>query len=69
MAKGCRPDFNHGPGGDSNGGLILASDVHLCPIQIMAPPQAIPILCQMEYASVQVSYLWFPYGATILSEL
>ena len=26
----------------------------------MAPPQAIPTLCQMEYTSVQVSYLWFP---------
>ena len=30
----------------------------------MAPPQATPILCQMKYTSVQVSYLcswWLPY--------
>ena len=26
----------------------------------MAPPRATPILCQMKYASVQVSYLLFP---------
>ena len=31
----------------------------------MAPPQAILILCQMEYTSVQVSYLWFPGGCHI----
>ena len=28
----------------------------------MAPPRAIPILCQIKCSSVQVSYLWFPGG-------
>ena len=31
----------------------------------MVPPQAILIFCEMEYISVQVSYLWFPGGCYI----
>ena len=38
LAKGCRPDFNNGLRGDSNSSLT----------RIMAPPQGISILCQME---------------------
>ena len=34
--------------------------IYLSPTWLMAPPQAISILCQMKYTSVQVSYLWFP---------
>ena len=33
----------------------------------MAPPQAIPILGQMEDTPVQVSYLWIPGGCHICS--
>ena len=32
----------------------------------MAPPQAIPILGQMEDTSLQVSHLWSPGGCRIL---
>ena len=32
------------------------------PTWTMVPPPAIPILCQMEFTSVQISYLWFPGG-------
>ena len=39
--------------------------VYLCSTRIMAPPQAIPILCQMEYTSVHVSDVWFPGGCHI----
>ena len=62
LPKGCRPDFNNGLGGDSNSGPVLASGVYLSPTRIMAPPRATPILCQMKYTSVQVSYLSFPGG-------
>ena len=48
LPKGCRPDFNNGPGGDLNSGPILALGVYLSQTRIMGPPQAIPILCQME---------------------
>ena len=48
LAKGCRPDFNNGLRGDSNSGPILASGVYSSLIRIMAPPQAISILCQIE---------------------
>ena len=34
--------------------------VYLSPTRIMALLWATPILCQMQYTSVQVSYLWFP---------
>ena len=58
LPKACRPDFNNGLGGDSNSGPVLAPPgVYLSPTQIMAPPRATPILCQMKYTSVQVSYL------------
>ena len=57
LPKACRPDFNNGLVGDSNSGLVLASGVYLSPTCIMAPSRATPILCQMKYTSVQVSYL------------
>ena len=47
LTKGCRPDFSNGLRSDSNSGLI-PTGVYLSPIRIMAPPQAISILCQME---------------------
>ena len=34
-----------------------APGVYLSPTRIMAPPRATPILCQIKYTSVQVSYL------------
>ena len=62
--QGPQPDFNNGPGdysnnshnlatwrlfeSDSNNGLILAPGVYSSQTRIMAPPQAIPILCQIE---------------------
>ena len=36
--------------------------VYLSSNRIMAPPKAIPVLCQMEYTFVYVLYLWFPGG-------
>ena len=48
LAKGCRPDFNNGLRGDSNSGPILVPSVYSSLTQIMAPLQAISILCQME---------------------
>ena len=48
LAKGCRPDFNNGLGGDSNSGPILV------PLRLFksdsntGPSQAIPIFCQIE---------------------
>ena len=53
LPKGCRPDFNNGLGGDSNSGSVLPPGVYSSPSEIVAPP----ILCQMKYTSVQVSYL------------
>ena len=45
---------------DSNNSRILPpSGVYFSPTRIMAPPQAIPILCQME-AKLFTSYLCFP---------
>ena len=50
LPKGCRPDFNISLGGGSNSGPVLPPPgVYLSP--------ATPILCQMKYTSVQVSYL------------
>ena len=57
LPKGCRPDFNNGLGGDSNSGPVLPPRRLLSPTRIMAPPRATPILCQMKYTFVQVSYL------------
>ena len=48
LPKGCRPDFNNGPGGDSNSDPVLAPQ-HLFESRIMAPLQATPMLCQMKY--------------------
>ena len=56
-AQGCRLHFNDALGGDSNSGPVLAPGVYLSPTQIMVPPSATPILCQMKYTSVHVSYL------------
>ena len=39
LAKGCRPDFHNGLGGDSNSGPILPPGVYSSPTRIMAPPQ------------------------------
>ena len=36
LHKRCRPDFNNGPGGDSNSDPVLAPGVYLSPTQIMA---------------------------------
>ena len=44
---------------------ILVPGVYSSPTQMMAHPQAIPILCRMVYAFVQVSYLLFPSGCHI----
>ena len=60
--------LNKAPRYDLNNGLKITSivvavwtpGVYSKPTCIMAPPQAILTLCQMEYTSVQVSYLWFP---------
>ena len=35
LAKGPRPDFNNGPGDNSNSGSILATGVYSSPIRIM----------------------------------
>ena len=48
-----RPDINNGPGVDSNSSCISSN-----PTRIMAPPQAIAKLGQMEDTPVQVSDLW-----------
>ena len=64
LPKGCRPAFNNGLEGDSNSGSVPPG-VYLSPTRIMAPPQAIPILGQMEDTPVQVFYLWIPGGCHI----
>ena len=70
LPKGCRPDFNNGLVGDSNSGPVLAPGVYLSPTRIMAPPRATPILCQMKYTSVQVSYLsYFGLGNDFNSDV
>ena len=48
LAKGYRPDFNNGLGGDSNSGSILVPRRLLKSDSNIGPSQAIPILCQME---------------------
>ena len=57
-AKGCRPDFNNGLGGDSNSGPVLAPDVYLGPTRIMAPPQATPILFKSPIYDFLVATMW-----------
>ena len=63
LLKSCRPDFNQ------EVTRIVAPywppSVYLSSTRIMTPPQAIPILCQIGYTSVHVSYLWFPGGCHI----
>ena len=65
LATGPTPDFNSGPGNDSNIGCILAlqrlfdSNLNNSP----PLPKPVPILCQIEYTSVlllMVSW-WVPY--------
>ena len=65
LAKGSMPDFNSCPGSDSNSGFILALQRLFESNLNNSPPKAIPILRQIEYTSVQVSYLWFPGGCHI----
>ena len=48
LAKGHTPDFNDGLGNDSNSGCMLALQRLLESDLNNGPPQAIPILCQME---------------------
>ena len=64
LAKGHRRDINNGPG------VIqivptLWHNIYSNWTGIMAPPQAIPVLVQMEDTPVQVSYLWIPDGCHI----
>ena len=62
LNKGCRPDSNNGVEGDLNNGPFWPLGVYWSPTRIMAPLRATPILWQMKYASVQVSYLRYPSG-------
>ena len=56
LPKACRPDFNNGLGGDSNSGPILGPRRLFESDSNNSPSRATPILCQMKYTSVQVSY-------------
>ena len=38
LAKDPRPNFNNGPGNNSNSGRIFVASVYSSPIRIMAPP-------------------------------
>ena len=58
LTKGTKPDFNNDTGDDLNSCRILSS-FYSSLTRIKAPPRAIPSLWQMEYTSVQVSYLCF----------
>ena len=56
LPEGCRPDFNNGPGGDSNSGLVLPQ--HLFESNSNnAPPGHSNLVSDEVYISVQVSYL------------
>ena len=57
------PDLNNGPGHDSNSGCILALQCLFESSLNDGLFQAIPIFCQMEYTSVQVSTYGFLVGA------
>ena len=63
LVKGCRPDFNNGLGGDSNSVPSLAPAIYLSLTRIMAPPQAISILCQMELHLFRYPTCGFLVGA------
>ena len=55
--QGPRPDVNNGPGSDWNSVHILPPPtIFKNPTRIMAPPQADPILSQMEDTLVPVSH-------------
>ena len=58
LAKGPRPDFNNGPGDDSNCGRILGPGVYSSPTLIMAPLQAIPILVRFRRHFCSDAHLW-----------
>ena len=47
---------------------VMPPSIHSSRTQIIASPQASPILCQMEYTSVLVCYLWFPDGVSYLAK-
>ena len=59
--NGYMPDLNNGPGVTRIVPTFWRQHFSNW-TRIMAPPQAIPILGQMEDTPVQVSYLWFPGG-------
>ena len=69
LAKGCRPDFNNGLGGDLNSGPILAprclfksdSNTGLSPGHFNLVSDGV--------TSVQVSYLWFHGGFPLEANL
>ena len=63
LNKGCKPDFNSGPGNDSNIGCILALQCLFESNLNHNPSQAIPILRQIEYKSVQIPGYGFLVGA------
>ena len=63
LPKGCSPDFNNGPGGDSNSGPVLASGCLFESDSNNGPsPGHSNLLSDEVYISVQVSYLRFSGG-------
>ena len=69
LPKGCRPDFNNGPAGDSNSGPGFPPGLYLSPTRIMAPPQATPILCQVKSIYLFKSPIYDFLVATMTSVL
>ena len=69
LPKGCRPDFNNGPGGDSNSGPVWPPGVYLSPTRIMALPQTTPILCKMKSVYLFKSPIYDFLVATMTSVL
>ena len=64
LAKGSKPDVNDGLGGDLNSDPILPPPgIYLSPTRIIAPPQAISILCQMELHLLRSPTYGFLVGA------
>ena len=63
LLKGCRADFKNGPGVTRIVVPYWAPSVYLTLTQIMAPPQAIPILCQIYICSSLIPMVswWVPY--------
>ena len=62
LPKGCRQDFNNGPGDDLNSGPILAPWHILESNSNNARLGHSNLVSHEVYISVQVSYLWFPGG-------